>query len=221
MRGKGEKGWDMISSIWVGRNLRKLWEEQEQRDEIWSVLYEWVQIYASYERNRSRWQGWGKRDRNREKVTEGPKFGLTNLLTIIWCKRSKLSRHSTIIFPPTLLPFWCLGPWGWCIFLEVSGVQLETQTSRLDSTVQPTHEQEMEKWREERRGEERRGEERRGEERGGKGRGEGRGEGRGGEKGGVGRGEGRRGGERLGGWKSVKTWGGKQTSTCSKDIHKS
>ena len=28
---------------------------------------------------------------NREKVTEGPKFGLTNLLTIVWCKRSKLS----------------------------------------------------------------------------------------------------------------------------------
>ena len=195
--------------------------------------------------------GQGKRDRNREKVIEGQKFGLTNLLTITWCKRSKLSWHSTIIFPPTLLPFWCLGPWGWCIFLAVSGVQLETQTSRLDSTVQPTHEQEMEKWREERRGEERRGEERRGEgmgeerweerrgeERGGKGRGEGRGgverrgegrgEGRGGErggeereKGGVGRGEGRRGGERLGGWKRVKRWGGKQTSTCSEDIHKS
>ena len=52
MRGTGAKGRDMISSIWVGRNLRKLWEEQEQRDEIWLVLYEWVQIYASYERKR-------------------------------------------------------------------------------------------------------------------------------------------------------------------------
>ena len=47
----------------------------------------------------------------------------------------------------------------------MSAVQVETQTSRLDSTVLPTHEQEMEKWRGERKGEERRGEERRGEER--------------------------------------------------------
>ena len=54
MRGTGAKGRDSIRSIWVGINLRQLWEEQEQRDEIWSVLYEWVEIYASYERNRSK-----------------------------------------------------------------------------------------------------------------------------------------------------------------------
>ena len=54
MRGTGDKGRDMISSIWVGTNVRQLWEGQEQRDEIWSVLYEWVQIYISYERNRSK-----------------------------------------------------------------------------------------------------------------------------------------------------------------------
>ena len=52
IRGTGAKGRDMISSIWVGTNLRQLWDGQEQRDEIWSVIYEWVQIYASYERNR-------------------------------------------------------------------------------------------------------------------------------------------------------------------------
>ena len=45
---------EMNSSTWVGTNLLWLWEEQEQKDEIWSVLYEWVQIYASYERNRSK-----------------------------------------------------------------------------------------------------------------------------------------------------------------------
>ena len=49
----------------------------------------------------------------------------------------------------------------------MSGVQLETQTSRLDSTVQPTHEQEMQRRGGEGRGGEGRGEERRGEERGG------------------------------------------------------
>ena len=53
-RGTGAKGRDTISSIWVGTNLYYLREEQEQRDEIWTVLYEWVQIYASYERNRSK-----------------------------------------------------------------------------------------------------------------------------------------------------------------------
>ena len=42
-------------------------------------------------------RGTGADDRDKErgigteKVTEGLKFGLTNLLTIIWCKRSKLS----------------------------------------------------------------------------------------------------------------------------------
>ena len=54
MRGTGSKGRDMISSLSVGSDLRELWEEQEQRDEIWSVLYEWVQIYASYVRDRSK-----------------------------------------------------------------------------------------------------------------------------------------------------------------------
>ena len=54
----------------------------------------------------------------------------------------------------------------------MSVVQVETQTSRLDSTVLPTHEEEMEKWGGEGRGKERRGEERRGEGRGGEGKGE-------------------------------------------------
>ena len=54
MRGTGAKGREMISAIWVATNLRYLWEKQEKRDKIWTVLYEWVQIYASYERNRSK-----------------------------------------------------------------------------------------------------------------------------------------------------------------------
>ena len=48
--------------------------------------------------------GAGDRDKERGTRTEEPKFGLANLLTIIWYKSLKLSRHSKTILPPTLLP---------------------------------------------------------------------------------------------------------------------